>query len=457
MASQWANDAFFYHIYPLGLCGAPERNEINALPVSRLDLLHPWLDHIQALGATAIYLGPVFQSSSHGYDTMDYYQVDRRLGDNLTLVRLSDALHDRGIRLVLDAVFNHVGREFWAFKDVLKNGEESAYCDWFHNLRFGETNPKGDPFKYEGWQGHYNLVKLNLSNPDVRGHLLDAVGMWMEAFKIDGLRLDAADCVDLDFLQALNAFTKSRNPEFWLMGEVVHGDYRQWVNPSTLDSVTNYECYKGLYSSLNEANYFEIAYSLNRQFGKDGLYREDHLYNFVDNHDVDRVASILKGSAHLYPLYILLFTMPGIPSVYYGSEWGIEGIKEDYSDKTLRPTLLLDQMNGNGKERDLPNVIQRLAKLREGSSALRNGSYRELLVEHQQFAFLRQDEHGAVIVALNSDAAPVKVALSVPWESGILADFLNPGEEFTIDDGVVQCEMPPNWGRVLAFSLKDKL
>jgi len=457
MDSHWAEDAFFYHIYPLGLCGAPERNDISASVVNRLDVLYPWLDHIQALGANALYLGPVFQSTSHGYDTMDYYQVDRRLGDNQTLAKFSEELHTRGMRLVLDAVFNHVGREFWAFKDVLSKGESSPYRDWFHNLRFGEQSPKGDPFQYEGWQGHYNLVKLNLSNPDVRVHLFDAVTMWRETFQIDGLRLDAADCLDVDFLQALHAFKKSHMQGFWLMGEVVHGDYRHWVNPSTLDSVTNYECYKGLYSSLNDANYFEIAYSLNRQFGPDGIYRDAYLYNFVDNHDVNRVASILHKPDHLYPLYLLLFTMPGIPSVYYGSEWGIGGVKEEYSDRTLRPALVLEEIQNNAPQRDLMLTIKRLASMRRSSEVLRHGNYREVYVGAQQYAFIRQTEKEAVVVVLNSADKPVEIELAIPWGSGKLVDFLNPGEEYLIEAGSAQCTLPPNWGKILVVSPDDQV
>jgi len=250
MTTNWTKDAIFYHIYPLGLVDAPHRNDFDAPVIHRLDQLLPWVDHIGSLGANAIYLGPVFESTSHGYDTVDYYRIDRRLGDIDTMARLAQEIHKRGLRLVLDGVFNHVGRDFWAFKDLQAHGENSAYRDWFHNLRFDGQSPMGDPFTYEGWHGHYSLVKLNLEHPDVRAHLFDAVGMWMEKFGIDGLRLDAADSIDFDFLRALRDFTKNRRSDFWLMGEVVHGDYRQWTNPETLDSVTNYEAYKGLYSSL---------------------------------------------------------------------------------------------------------------------------------------------------------------------------------------------------------------
>jgi glycosidase len=397
-----AQNAIFYNIYPLGLLGAPERNDLHLPIVNRLTGLTPWLDHIQSLGANAIYLGPVFQSTSHGYDTVDYNQVDRRLGENADLTWFSQNLHSRGMRLVFDAVFNHVGRDFWAFQDLLTRGESSAYRDWFHNLRFGESNAQGDPFTYEGWHGHTSLVKLNLSNPNVRAHLFDAVRMWVGEFDIDGLRLDAADCIDLDFLRALRQFSCALSEDFWLMGEVVHGDYRPWANPETLHSVTNYECYKGLYSSMVDRNYHEIAYGLDRQFGADGLYQVLDLYNFVDNHDVDRVASKLKDPALLYPLYLLLFTMPGVPSVYYGSEWGIGGVKGEWSDVPLRPTLELGHMLGHAPEPDLMKAISRLAAIRKKSKALRNGIYRPLKVRHQQLSFIRDCGEDKVIVLLNS-------------------------------------------------------
>ena len=335
-------NAIFYHIYPLGLCGAPRKNDFTSQPVPRLETLHEWIPHLREMNVNALYLGPVFKSTAHGYDTADFFRVDRRLGTNETLSRLSEALHQNEIRLVLDAVFHHVGRDFWAFRDLLQNGENSAYRHWFSGVDFSQRSPYNDPFAYDGWAGHFDLVKLNLHEPDVRQHIFDAIKLWVDEFQIDGLRLDVADKLDMDFLHSLSSYCHSLRPGFWLMGEVIHGDYNQWVNPQTLNSVTNYECYKGLYSSHVEKNFFEIAYSLSRQFGQEGIYRGKLLYNFVDNHDVNRLASNLTNPAHLYTTYCLLFTMPGIPSIYYGSEWGMEGIRTDKDDSALRPHLTSD-------------------------------------------------------------------------------------------------------------------
>jgi len=450
--SHWSRDSIFYHIYPLGLTGAPERNDFVAPPTPRLDQLHGWIGHLKELGINALYLGPLFESTAHGYDTVDYYHVDRRLGTDESLVQLSAALHENGIRLVLDGVFNHVGRDFWAFRDVLARGPDSPYCDWFANLRFDMRSPCGDPFNYQGWAGNYDLVKLNTRHPAVKEHLFDAVAHWIHTFDVDGLRLDAADVIHLGFLKELAAFCRAQKPDFWLMGEIVHGDYRRWANPQTLDSVTNYECYKGLYSSLADANYFEIAYALNRQFAEGGLYADLPLYTFVDNHDVNRVASNLPTAAHLYPLYFLVFTMPGVPSIYYGSEWGLEGKRSSHSDRRLRPTLDLAQARHGSPTPELAEAIARLARLRHGSPALRRGDYRQLHVDHQQLAFARQADGQQVVVLLNASDQPAD--FDVPLSSAIsgqLVDLLNPGESFPVSKGRLKVDaVYPRWGRVLA-------
>jgi cyclomaltodextrinase / maltogenic alpha-amylase / neopullulanase len=446
----WAADSFFYHIYPLGLCGAPEKNDFSSAPIERLDALHPWLDHIRGLGANAVYIGPLFESGSHGYDTADYFTVDRRLGTNGGFRRLCDGMRERGLRIVLDAVFNHVGRDHWAFRDVRENGERSPYAGWFHSLKFGGRSPLGDPFTYEGWSGHHSLVKLNLSNPEVRAHLFQAVDAWVREFGIDGLRLDAADVMDEAFLRELAAHCRALRPDFWLMGEMVHGDYRRLANPGALDSATNYECYKGLYSSHVDRNFFEIAWSLNRQFGPAGIYRGLSLYSFADNHDVDRGASLLRDPADLATVYLLLFTMPGIPSVYYGSEWGIEG-RKDGSDRPLRPALDLESAPRNAANRGLAPVISRLARVRGGNEALRAGDYVQLHVNHERLAFARTFRDRRVVVAVNSGADPAPLRLELPGlKDAGLVDLLNPGDSFRVMNGKAVIDpLPPRWGRIL--------
>ena len=394
----WAFDSVFYHIYPLGLCGAPREND--GVQAHRILRLKDWAGHIARLGAQGVYLGPVFESDAHGYDTRDYLRVDCRLGTNEDLAEVCRAFHDAGLRVIFDGVFNHVGRGFWAFRDVQERRWDSPYKDWF-NISFDGNSGYNDGFWYEGWEGHYELVKLNLRDPAVVDYILGAVRRWREEFGIDGLRLDVAYCLDKDFLRRLRALAGEISPDFFLLGETLHGDYNQWVNDEMLHSCTNYECYKGLYSSLNDMNLFEIGHSIKRQFGPEywTLYKGKHLFSFVDNHDVTRAASILKEPALLPVLYGLLFAMPGIPCVYYGSEWGVRGEKHE-GDWALRPEIELPQWNG------LTDSIAAMAGARDRSEALKNGDYTEVLLTNRQYIFQRRCGDERVLCAFNADSEP---------------------------------------------------
>lgn len=394
----WAENAVFYQIYPLGLCGAPEANDGRL--VHRITKLAGWTEHIERLGANAVYLSPVFESDEHGYDTRDYRALDCRLGTNGDFAAVCKAFHDHGIRVVIDAVFNHVGRNFWAFRDVRERKWDSPYKDWFH-INFDGDSAYNDGFWYEGWEGHYNLVKLNLRNPAVADYLLDCVRFWVDAFDIDGLRLDVAYCLDHDFLRRLRAFANGVKPAFFLFGETLHGDYNQWVNDAMLHSCTNYECYKGLYSSFNSMNLFEIVHSLKRQFGPEywTLYKGKRLLCFVDNHDVTRVASILTNKNHLPLIYALLFGMPGIPCVYYGSEWGAEARKQPGSDANLRPAFDAPEWNA------LTDRIAAMAKAHRESRALCRGDFTEKVLTNRQTVFQRYCDGERVLVAVNADAS----------------------------------------------------
>lgn len=397
----WADHSVFYQIYPLGFCGAPVQNDEITVP--RIGKVTEWVEHILNLGCNAVYFGPVFESDAHGYDTRDYQKIDRRLGTNKDFADVCQTMHHAGIKIVLDGVFNHVGRGFWAFQDVLQNRESSPYRDWFY-INFEGNDNYNDRLWYEGWEGHYELVKLNLKNPAVVDHLLTCVGHWIDEFQIDGLRLDVAYLLDRDFLKKLRAFTTSRKAEFFLLGEIIGGDYRQIMNHEMCDSVTNYECYKGLYSSFNSLNLFEIVHSLLRQFGPDpwALFPGAHPLSFVDNHDVTRAASILTNKKHIPILYALLFGMPGIPCIYYGSEWGAEGRKEN-GDAALRPCFTAPQKN------QLTDWIASCAKARRSSAALCDGSFRSLVLQNQYCIFERKTANDRVLVAVNIGDTAVHV------------------------------------------------
>ncbi|MFW2487245.1 alpha-amylase family glycosyl hydrolase [Clostridium chromiireducens] len=437
----WIKESIFYQFYTLGVCGTLEPGKVYK-EENRLAKIENWIPHLKEMSINAIYFAPVFESSYHGYDTKDYYKIDKRLGTNEDFKELCNKLHNNNIRVILDGVFNHVGREFWAFKDIQKNGRNSKYCNWFSNLNFNSKSPMGDEFNYQSWNGCFDLVKLNLRNQEVLNHLLQAVGLWIDEFEIDGLRLDAADSIDFEFFKVLRKFTESKKKDFWLMGEVIHGDYTRWANKENLDSVTNYECYKGNYSSHNDKNYFEIAYSLNRLFGNGGIYKDLCLYNFVDNHDVNRLTSILKVPEYVYNAYILLYTMPGLPSIYYGSEFGIKGVKGKGTDLPLRPELELGKIEQANNE--LYELLKKLGKIRSQCEALKYGNYEQVVVKNEQFVFSRTSNNDKVYVVLNLSDKESSLNFKMTFSEGI--DLLDDNETL-VNGGEVYIKVP-------AFSAK---
>lgn len=422
----WAFESVFYQIYPLGLCGAPYENDGVLSP--RISKLANWVPHIKKLGANAVYFSPLFESDTHGYNTRDFRTIDCRLGTNEDFAKLCRLLHANDIRIVLDGVFNHVGRGFYQFQDVVKNRGNSPYLNWFH-IDLERDSSYSDGLWYEGWEGHYDLVKLNLRNPEVVAHILDAVRSWVEEFDIDGLRLDVAYCLDIDFVKKLRLFTGELKPDFYLLGEMLHGDYSRMVNYDMLHSATNYECYKGLYSSFNNHNMFEIIHSLLRQFGPDQwtLYKGLHMLSFVDNHDVTRIASILDQEEHLPLVYALCFGMPGIPCVYYGSEWGAKGQKSD-GDPALRACFDKPEWN------QLSEYIARLAAAKISSKALNYGDFRSVVLTNKQCIFERKTDTERVLVAVNMDGE----AFTAHFDAGcgMAVDMIS-GKEFDFGGGSV--------------------
>ena len=437
----WYHESVFYHIYPLGLSGAPKKNAYGE-PVHRLRDLLPWISHIRSIGGTALYIGPLFESVGHGYETTDYRKLDSRLGTNQDLRDFVAACHDAGIRVVLDAVFNHTGRDFFAFRDVCEKREQSPYQWWYCNVNFSGNNSFNDGFSYDTWGGYDLLAKLNLHHPDVRVYHLETVRFWVREFDIDGLRLDTADLLDFDFLRELRSLANGIKPDFWLMGEVIHGEYNRWVNDAMLHSVTDYALNKALWSGHNDRNYFEIAHTVQRTLRMLGG-QINSLYTFADNHDVERVFTKLTDKAHLTPLYILLFTLPGIPSVYYGSEFAIDGVKyRGGSDDAIRPALKLSELQPNA----CTELISTLAHVRADSGALAYGSYRELLLRNRQYAFSRETADQEVIVAVNCDDSPAEFALRADYPR--YEDALTSAKT-NARDGMVYFTIPPSAGIIL--------
>lgn len=434
----WAYNSIFYQIYPIGFCGAPVHNDGVCVP--RIRKLMDWSEYLQTLGVDSILLNPIFESDNHGYDTRDFKTIDCRLGTNEDFKEVCEDLHKHNVKIVLDGVFNHVGRGFWAFKDVQEKKWDSPYKDWFH-ISFDGNSCYNDGFWYEGWEGHFELVKLNLQNPAVVDYLMECVKYWIDEFDIDGLRLDVAYSLDHNFMRRLRSYTQELKPDFALIGEVLFGDYNIIVNDEMLHSCTNYECYKGLYSSFNSMNMFEIAHSLHRQFGSDQwcIYRGKHLMTFVDNHDVTRLASILTNKKHIPLAYGLLMGMPGIPCLYYGSEWAEQGEKAPDNDYVLRPCF------EEPKPNELTEFIKKLIRVRQESDALCNGAYKNVVIQNHQLVFERCSEKERVIVAIN--AADYPYTANAGELNGTAADLLT-GETVTMNG---QLELKPYSVQYLKF------
>ncbi|MBO4311069.1 MAG: alpha amylase C-terminal domain-containing protein [Lachnospiraceae bacterium] len=421
----WAYESVFYQIYPLGFCGAPFEND--GIKESRILKVIDWIPHIKKTGANAIYFSPVFESDTHGYNTRDYTKIDCRLGSNEDFAKVCEALHKEGIKVVLDGVFNHVGRGFFAFQDVLKNREASPYVSWFNRIAFDGNSNYNDGLWYEGWEGNYDLVKLNLHNEDVINHIFSAVEGWIKEFDIDGIRLDVAYCLDYGFLNRLRGFCDSKKEDFFLLGEVLHGEYGRMLREMNIHSLTNYQCYKGIHSAFNSYNMFEIVHSLLRLFGPEDwtVARDSHLLSFADNHDVSRIATLIQDPNHLPLVYAMVFGMPGIPCVYYGSEWG-EKADKSQGDPALRACFEKPEWNG------LTEFISKLANAKKSSNALNYGGMRSVVLTNRQCIFERKTADERVLVCINADSNDYTAHFDAGC--GMAVDLIN-GDNFDFGGG----------------------
>lgn len=439
----WYDEAIFYHIYPLGMTGAPKQNFYGE-PEHRLNVLLQWIPHIREIGCNAIYIGPLFESVGHGYETTDYKKLDSRLGTNEDLTNFVAECHKQGIRVILDGVFNHTGRDFFAFQDVKYNREASQYKDWYCNVNFEGNNSYNDGFSYENWGGYDLLAKLNQKNPAVRDYICDIIRFWVSEFDIDGIRLDAADVMDFEYMKAFRQVANEIKPDFWLMGEVIHGNYSRWANEGTLHSVTNYMLHKALYSAHNEHNYFEIAHTV--KYVTDMIKNKINLYSFVDNHDVERIYTKLNNKSHFVPAHIMLYTLPGIPSLYYGSEFGIEGRKEQYSDEALRPALNYEDYRNEIETNPCTKLISVLGKIRQNTPALCYGEYTELMLQTTQYAFARVLDGKSVITTVNN--GDDEAFMDLP--AGCSTEYVGAlsGVHVYVCNGRIQIKVPANYGEI---------
>ena len=410
------------------------------------------LPYLREMGVDYLYLNPIFEAhSNHRYNTADYLNVDPLLGTNEEFKEFVANCHARGQHVIVDGVFNHVGRDFFAFQDLKANRENARYKDWFCDVNFWGNNEYNDGFSYGNWGGFNLLVKLNQRNPEVQNYHFDTIRFWVDEFDIDGIRLDAADVLDFDFMRGLRRVANEVKPEFWLMGEVIHGDYSRWANPEMLHSVTNYELHKGLWSGHNDHNYFEIAHTMRRL---QGLCHDTRLYNFSDNHDVERLPNKLRNREHIRHIAILVYTLWGIPSIYYGSEFGIEGKKEWGSDWPLRPCLELADYTDAEKTNPVTSIYAALGRLKAECPELSWGEFKELTLTTQSYAYARVLDGKAVVAVYNNGNSPVSMEFQLPVEASgvedLLADCVGSQPILTqVEWGKLKVQLPSNYATLL--------
>jgi cyclomaltodextrinase / maltogenic alpha-amylase / neopullulanase len=396
--SDWTEHVIWWQVYPLGFTGA-ERTaaEAGPAPVSRLRALEPWLDYLLSLGCNGLALGPVFASRTHGYDTTDHYRVDPRLGTEDDLRWLLATCRDRGVHVLLDGVFNHVGRDFPQFRDVLEHGPSSRWAHWF-DLDPAAGGPDG--FGYRDFEGHHELVALNHGEPEVLEHITAVMNHWLDA-GASGWRLDAAYAMPVAALRTVTDGVRARHPDAWLVGEVIHGDYTSFVRESGLHSVTQYELWKALWSALNDRNLFELAWALERH---DALLDGFAPLTFVGNHDVTRLASKLDDPGLVGHALAVLFGVGGVPSVYYGDEQAFRGVKEDRvgGDDAVRPAFPASPSELAPHGQEVFRAHQELIGVRRRDAWLHRARTKVEHLANEQLAFTSEADGREVTVLLNT-------------------------------------------------------
>jgi cyclomaltodextrinase / maltogenic alpha-amylase / neopullulanase len=382
----WVQHAIWWQVYPLGFVGAFPADPAPTAGEHRLRRIADWFDHAIALGASGIALGPVFASHTHGYDTVDHYRIDARLGDDADFDHLIAEAHSRGLRVLLDGVFNHVAGDF-------------SHRQWFRR--------RGKDF--DTFEGHGELIALDHDNPEVIAYTMDVMTHWLRR-GADGWRLDAAYAVPDAFWAQVIPKVRHAFPDAWFVGEVIHGDYTARVRKSRFDSVTQYELWKAIWSSLNDANFHELDWA----FVRHNEFLDDFVpMTFVGNHDVTRIASRLEDIRHLEHALVILLTTGGTPSVYAGDEYAYRGVKEERfgGDDAVRPEFTYPPTDIDERGADIFRLHQYLIGLRRRHPWLHSARTSPVQLTNTQYVYATRNGDDVLLVALNLDDAPLSLAL----------------------------------------------
>lgn len=425
----WVDHAIWWQVYPLGFVGAYPANEPPRPEEHRLRRLVDWLDHAVALGASGIALGPIFASRTHGYDTTDHYRIDPRLGDDSDFDHLVAQAHGRGLRVLLDGVFNHVGEDFDRYRAA--TGDDAS-ARWF----------RGRPGRFHTFEGHSGLITLNHDNPEVLHYTVEVLAHWLGR-GADGWRLDAAYAVPQRFWAAALPRVRKRYPDAWFVGELIHGDYAAVVEAATFDSATQYELWKAIWSGLNDGNFFELDWALQRHNEFVGRFAP---LTFVGNHDVTRIASRLDDARHLAHALVVLLTVGGVPSIYAGDELGFRGVKEERfgGDDAVRPEFGPPPLPLDSFGADVWGLHQYLVGLRRRHPWLHRASTTAIRLENRHYVYETRRGDDALLVALNIDDQPLRVSVPGTGRARVVAGSAAPPQE-VVDAVTVE---PHGW-RVL--------
>ncbi|MGR6917725.1 alpha-amylase family glycosyl hydrolase [[Actinomadura] parvosata] len=397
----WVKHAIWWRIYPLGFVGAfPEPPTGPARPGEhRLLQVIGWLDHAVALGASGVALGPIFASSTHGYDTLDHFAIDPRLGDDRDFGKLAAAAHERGLRLQLDGVFNHVGRDHPRVREALRQGPGGVAMRWFRSSADERGRVRLDTF-----EGHDQLVALDHDEPGVRAYVIDVMRHWLDR-GADAWRLDAAYRVPAGFWAEVLPEVRRSHPDVWFEAEVIHGDYAAFVAESTADTVTQYELWKAIWSSIEHHNFFELDWALRRH---NAMLATFVPATFVGNHDVTRIAGQITDSRHLPHAIALLALLGGTPTVYAGDEFGFRATKEERAggDDAIRPAFPpLGPDAVEAADAGILRLHQRLLGLRRRHPWLHRARSRAEVLRNRQYVITLAADGHELALALNLDDA----------------------------------------------------
>ncbi len=436
--ADWIKHAIWWQIYPLGFVGAEPDAVAHDGVAHRFDRLTAWLDYAVDLGASGVLLGPIFASSTHGYDTIDHFQIDRRLGDEGDFDGFIDAAHRRGLRVILDGVFNHVGREFPAFQRAIKATRGAPEAAWFR-ITWPDDGAAGNEPDYATFEGHRQLVALNHDEPAVAEYVIRVMTHWLDR-GADGWRLDAAYAVPRPFWNHVLPAVRARFPHAYIFGEVIHGDYAGFVRDTAVDAVTQYELWKAIWSALNDRNFFELAWALDRH---NALLETFVPQTFIGNHDVTRIASQLRDERHLAHALVILMTCGGTPSIYSGDEQAFRGIKEHRAggDDAIRPAFPASPADLAPFGWTTYRLHQQLIGLRRRHPWLHGARTRVLVLRNTTLVYEAMNEGNKLTVAFN--AGDESVVQSLPFSVAVLAGNVSLHRDGT----TTEITLPPQgWG-----------